>query len=342
MNNNQTIERALICPQCNAPLKANRFASSVVCSYCGTTVRLDSSSDISAARFHESFRFWNSPQTYNIPAWISLGDRHWALGKQIGRGEISDVFKGERARWPTELVVIKILRDEKDAGAFDNEWKSLQALHQSKARGADDFTTLLPQLALHGEISFGANAGRRVNIFRWISGFKHTFEDVMQAYPQGMPHRASIWIWRRILETLSFIHASGMAHGAVTPSHLLVQENEHGVRLVGYGASGRIGEKLQTPSKTYASFYAHAGRAPLTLSPQLDLAMSARCVISLLGGDAEAVTLPSATPAPLVNVLRRVAQGSANETAWDIREEIGDLAKQVYGPPQFTPIVMPS
>ena len=194
-------EHALMCPQCNAPLTPSRFASVTVCSYCGATVQLDDSF-VSAERFHKAFRVWNAPQTYQISSWISLGDRHWALGKQIARGEVSDVYAGQRARWPTELVIIKILRDRKDVDMFDNEWGALQNLHQSKASGAERFTLLIPQTVLHGDISAGLFVDKRVSIFRWISGFQHTFEDVMQAYPQGISPRASIWVWRRMLEVL--------------------------------------------------------------------------------------------------------------------------------------------
>lgn len=344
MQKGQSAERALMCPQCNAPLKPSRFASSVVCSYCGTTVRLDPSS-ISAERFHQSFRVWNSPQTYQVSSWISLGDRHWALGRQIAQGKIADVYTGQRARWPTELVIIKILRDRKDADTFDNEWEVLQTLHKSDARGADDFTMLIPQTVFHGDISAGSLTGKRVSIFRWISGFQHTFEEVIRAYPQGIPPRASIWVWRRILEVLSFLHASGFVHGAVLPSHLLVQENDHGVRLVGYGCSGRANGNFRSVSQTHASFYPQAGRSQLKLTPQLDLAMSARCVVALLGGDPASGSVPDAVPGPLANVLRRVAltdPTNSRESAWDIRTEIGKLADQVYGAPQFIPIVMPS
>jgi hypothetical protein len=298
---------------------------------------------VSAADFRESFRIWNSPQTYQISSWISIGDRHWALGQQIAQGDISDVYTGQRARWPTELVVIKILRDRKDVDTLNNEWDVLQMLHQSDAPGADGFTTLIPQPVFHGNISAGAHAGKRASIFRWISGFQHSFTDVIRAYPQGIPPRASIWVWRRILEVLSFIHASGMVHGAVLPPHLLVQENEHGARLVGYGCSGRTGEKLQAISQSYEAFYPQVKR--LTLTPQLDLAMSARSIVAMLGGDPGTGKLPSAVPASLASVLRRVALSdptSTSENAWGIRGEIGELAKQIYGPPQFIPIVLPS
>lgn len=338
-------EQALMCPQCKAPLTPSRFASVTVCSYCGATVQLDDSF-VSVERFHKAFLVWNAPQTYQISSWISLGDRHWALGKQIAHGEVSDVFAGQLARWPTELVIIKILRDRKDIESFDNEWDALQTLHQSNAAGADGFTTLIPQTVLHGDISAGLHVGSRVSIFRWISGFQHTFEDVMRAYPQGIPHRASIWVWRRMLEVLSFIHASGMVHGAVLPPHLLVQEHEHGVRLVGYGYAGQIGENLRAVSQTFKAFYPLPARGKLTLTPQLDLIMSARCIAALLGGDPGTDALPDAVPTPLASLVRQVAMSdptrSLYKNAWDIREEIGGLAKEIYGPPQFVPIEMPS
>jgi len=339
------MEHALICPQCNAPLAPHRFVQSVVCSYCGTTIRFEASS-VSAGRFHEAFRVWNSPESYQISSWISIGDSHWALDQRIAHGDISDVFTGQRARWPTELAILKLLRDRKDMNLFDNEWDALQTLHQSDAPGADSFTTIIPQPVIRGDISSGLYAGKRVSIFRWISGFHHTFDAVIQAYPQGIPMRASIWIWRRILEVLSFIHASGMVHGAVLPSHLLIQENEHGVRLVGYGCSGRIDEKLWTISQNFEAFYPQVAHSQLTLTAQLDLAMSARCIVALLGGDPATASLPNTVPTPLTRILQRVARtkltDKSREDAWSIREELDQIANQVYGAPQFIPIVMPS
>ena len=339
------MERAMMCPQCNAPLAPHPFARSVVCSYCGTTVRLDEAS-VSAAKFREAFRVWNSPKTYQISSWISIGESHWAIDNCIAHGEISDVYTGQRARWPTELVIVKLLRDRNNIDLFDNEWKSLQTLQSSDAPGADTFTTLIPEPIIHGDITSGSHAGGRVNVFRWASGFHHTFDEVLQAYPQGIPPRASIWIWRRILEVLSFIHRSGMAHGAVLPSHLLVQENEHGIRLVGYSGSGHFGEKLRAISNRFESFYPQSKRSRSTLTAQLDLAMSARCMVAILGGNPQTGTVPATVPAQLARIVQRIAltdpTGTPHEDAWTIREELGEIANQVFGPPQFIPIVMPS
>jgi hypothetical protein len=301
---------------------------------------------ISAKTFHEEFRIWNSPETYQFSSWVSIGDRHWALDECIAHGDFSDVYTGQRARWPTELVLLKFLRDHKDIDLFENEWDAIQALHGSDAPGADEFTTLIPQPIIQGDISSGSQKGKRVSIFRWIGGFHHTLDEVIQAYPKGIPPRASIWMWRRILEVLTFIHASGMIHGAVLPPHLLVQENEHGMRLVGYSCCGRTGKKVRAISKGFESFYPQEKCSKLKLSKQLDLAMSARCIATALGGDPESGSLPKEVPALLAKIVQRVAQikptGAPGEDAWNIREELGEMAEQVYGPPQFIPIVMPS
>jgi hypothetical protein len=339
------MEHALLCPQCNAPLPPHRFARSITCPYCGTTVQLDETS-ISAATFHEAFKSWNSPAAYQAQSLVSIGDRHWSLDKLIAHGEIADVYSGCCARWPTELVIIKILRDSQNAELLDNEWDTLEALIRSDAPGADTFTQLIPQPVLHSNITGGAFTGQRANIFRWESGFHHSFEEVRRVYPQGVQPRASIWIWRRILEVLSFIHASGMVHAAVTSDHLLVQENEHGVRLIGYTRAGRIGNKLSNRPPSSDSFYPQFAKSERVLTTHLDIVMSARCVIAILGGDPETASLPKAVPAKLVNILQKTALSQPGATpkldAWAIREELGRIAKEIFGPPEFIPIVMPA
>jgi hypothetical protein len=335
------MEHAMMCPQCNAPLAPHRFASSIVCAYCGATIRLDESS-VSAALFHEAFHVWDSPASYQISFWITVGSRHWALEKLIARGAISDVYTARLARWPTELAIVKLLRDRQDLEPFENEWGALQMLQNSDARGADTFSRLIPQPIQHGDVTGENQAGRRASIFRWASGFVHPFDEVIRAYPQGIPPRASIWIWRRILEVLSFMHASGMAHGAVLPAHLLVQENEHGVRLVGYSAAGRLNQKLGAITPGCEAFYPQPARAWLTLTAQLDLAMSARCIAAMLGGNPMTAALPQAVPAPLAEIVQRIAlsKPAAGDDAWTLREELGEIAEKVFGAPQFIPIVM--
>ncbi|MFL6237288.1 MAG: hypothetical protein ACJ76N_29450 [Thermoanaerobaculia bacterium] len=334
-------ERALKCPQCNAPLAASRFARTATCPFCGSTVVLGEQT-VPASRFRDAFRAWNSPESHGFSEWVSLGDRHWALGPLIARGEVSDVYAAARARWPTERALLKILRDPRDASAFDHEWEVLVALQRSEAPGAESFAARLPEPVAHGEITAGAREGDRAMVLRWASGFAHTFEDARRAYPQGIEPRASIWIWRRILEALAFVHASGFVHGAVLPPHLLVEEGEHGVRLVGFRAAGRPGEPLRA-SPGFEPFYPQEALAAGRLTPEADLAMAARCVAALLGGDPASGEVPGRVPAPLA---REVAAAGAlrpasGGEAWRLHKHLGELAREVFGPPVFCPLRLP-
>lgn len=130
------------------------------------------------------------------------------------------------------------------------------------------------------------------------------------------------------------------------PSHLLFQENEHGVLLVGYSAAGRSGETLRTKAHRFEDFYPQSKRTDLTLTPQLDIIMSARVMTAILGGNPETGVLPATVPAQLAEVIQRITitniDQSNKEDAWAIREELGSIARDIFGPPQFTPIVIPS
>jgi serine/threonine protein kinase len=338
------MQKALMCPQCNAPLTPHRFASSIVCAYCGATVKLDEAS-VSAESFHQTYRAWNSPLSYSIPAAVSIGESHWAIDRFLANGEISAVYAARRARWPTELAVLKVLREQQSTDLFENEWQVIRELQKSTARGAENFLALIPQPILHGRITGGQHTGQFCSLFRWASGFKHTFDAVQKAYPQGVPPRASIWMWRRILEVLSFLHASGVVHGAVLPPNLLVQENEHGVRLIGFSLAGPAGQKLPHVPMGFEAFYPPAGKSHQTLTPQLDLVMSARCIAAVLGADLLLSSVPPGLPASLVRLIQDVAQGGisqlAAETAWGLRTRLGQIADDAYGAPEFVPIAMP-
>jgi hypothetical protein len=340
-------EKAMICPQCNAPLTPHRFAKSAKCPYCGTTVHYDEDQapPLSASLFHKSYDNWNSPQEQGFENVISIGSSHWALEEPISNDDIFNVYQGMRARWPTELAIIKILKDETYKAQFENEWLRIRELQKSNAPGADFFASMLPQTIIHGAVTGSNQNGKMASVFRRESGFRYNLADVLQIHSEGIPIRASIWLWRRILEMLNFIHTSGMVHGAVLPQHVLIQENEHGARLINYAFTGNIGDSLVMTSSHYAECYPKWFKKGSPLSAQADLVMSARTIISALGGNAVSGSLPNEVPPLLANTIRRVALSGEKEnvyrTAWDLREELGQIAEQVYGDSVFIPIDMP-
>jgi hypothetical protein len=153
-------------------------------------------------------------------------------------------------------------------------------------------------------------------------------------------------VWRRILETFSFLHASGIVHGAVIPPHLIVQDGEHGVRLVGFGHADHVGRGLRAVARGFDAYYP-AGLVPSArLLPAADLAMSARSIAMLLAGDPTTGVVPARVPAPLASLIHQIATldpmaEAVDEDAWSLRERLGTLAAEVFGPPAFCPIRMP-
>jgi hypothetical protein len=305
---------SLECPRCHAPLSPSRFARQTQCPYCGATVRVDPSS-VETRKFREARQGWEDPTAHGFTQWLTLGGRHWALAGLLAQGETSDVYLAQRARWPTQWVVLKLLRESSQAKRFEREGEQLARL----ATGALQLGVRAPSFVQRGTVSAGLHENRAALLYAHEPDFRHTFEDVRRALPHGVEPRISVWMWRRVLELLAVLHREGLAHGAVRPEHLLVQDGDHGVRVVGFGALERA-----TP--------AHAER---------DVRMSARCLASVLGGDLATGEVPASVPEPLARLLREVSQGRDARDAWALREQLGGLAKTLFGPPSFHPLVLP-
>lgn len=335
-------DRVRTCPHCGAPLSPGPFARTVTCAFCHSVVQLDEQV-VSAARFHDALRQWSAPDEARAAGWIAIGDDHWTPIRLIAHGEIADVQLVERARWPTERALLKVLRDENDRPMLDQEWAALHALQASQARGADAIAPRLPQPIARGEVRTGHRAGAHAHVLRFAHGFEHTFEAVHAAFPRGVDPHAGVWMWRRLLETLAFVHASGFVHGAVLPQHLLIERNEHGLRLVGFGCAAREGEPLAAVVSRYERLYPERMLANALLSPEHDIEMSARCIAYVLGGSDGSVPerLPERVPGPLRDVLQRVGRGEFSGGAWELRELLGTVGRELFGAPSFHPVIMP-
>ncbi|ATB43688.1 hypothetical protein CYFUS_009168 [Cystobacter fuscus] len=338
-------ERVVKCPQCNAPLAPGRFARSTVCGYCGTTVQIDPSA-VSVARYRQALQEWEDPARHGYSQWWTVGTGHWAPGPLIARGEISDVYAAERARRPTERILMKVLRDPEHAPLLEHEWRMLVELQAAIGNEAPAFLTHLPQPVAHGTLRGGPYEGRQALLVRQTPGYLHTFEAVRRVHASGVDPRVSVWMWRRILETLAVLHRAGYVHGAVLPPHLLVQHGEHGVRLVGFSCADRVkGARLRAICTRYEDFYPASLLDSQRPTPMDDVRMSARCIISVLGGDPVRATLPRSVPGALATLLERAAVGEEGEgerdLAWTLRERVGEVSAAVYGHPGFHPLVMP-
>jgi len=298
---------ALSCPHCGAPV-APRLGGAVTCAYCmralvgvpeaAWAALLDAKDDESVPDGRLTCR---------------VEDVFYAVRGLIARGARADVLLAERVRRPTEQVVLKVFREARHAGveAARHELAVLTKLTGSEARGAALFTTLLPQPIAAGPLVSRDLPERGTLVYRWRSGFQYTLADVREAYPDGIDGRAAVWMWRRVLAVLGWTHASGFAHGAVAPEHVLVHPRDHGALLVGWSKAAPCDA---------------ASRAR-------DLAMSARAILHVVD--------PPRLPEALGRLALRISKDAADDDASGLAELALHAATAAYGPPTFHPFTMP-
>jgi hypothetical protein len=331
------------CPNCGAPLPPPPSSGAVRCAYCAALLVLDASGWKPAAPLAEPEPL-RDPHLWRL--WIG-GARYAVLGR-IARGEGSDVFFARRDARVTELVVVKALRALEDADLLAREGEVLERLLASTAHGASHFARLLPQPVARGVARLGMKGDlgeRPVAVFRHRSGFDATFEDVLREYPEGVAPEAAVWMWKRVLELLAWVHRAGFVHGAVLPAHLLVHPRDHGVVLVGWSRAVPWAPPVPLPATTRdaRAFYPDDvwDGAPATIAT--DLAMSARSVIAVLGGDPARAELPSRVPEPLARLLVACANTTSPADADPLRvkDQLDRAAREAFGPSKFVPFVMP-
>ena len=173
-------------------------------------------------------------------------------------------------------------------------------------------------------------------------GFVHNFAEVHAAYPQGIDGAAATWLWKRILETLSWVHQSGWVHGALLPAHLLVHARDHGVRLLGWGRAVPRGRPLPAFTAGAEAFYPAPVWEGAPATPATDLTMSARSILWLIGGGTIARS-SAAVPDGILALLLRAAQDDAGGAtdAWALRDALSHAAHAAFGPPKYVPFPMP-
>ena len=330
--------RALSCPACGAPLPPNARRAVVVCPFCKAAVT-DDGPVIFAASFRQALAERETAVVDGRRRVRIAGVPYGVIGR-LAMGDSADVFLAERAHPVTERVILKVLRSSVDLDLFEREWGALEALHASDSAGAAQFTRRLPGLVARGRIEGG---DMQAQVHRAASGFVDTMEDVMRAYPRGVDGRHAVWMWRRVLEMLGWVHRAGFAHGAILPAHLLVHARDHGVMLVGWSCAARLGERAGLPviKDTQRGLYPEELLRGAPPSVATDLAMSARCIARVLGGSAEA--LPPSVPAPLCEVIAAFAttRGQTTDDAWELKQLVGNAAHQAYGPARFHRFEMP-
>jgi hypothetical protein len=295
------------------------------------------------------------------PIDVPAAGRVFRILERVATGSISNVHRCRFFDGPHELEAIaKIVRDGRSNDLLANEAATLGRLHA--ADPGNRYTPFLP----YAEATFpvpadparsmrpGTPAGppRQATVFRVHPAIRspadelYTLDEVRAAYSGALDPRQAAWIWRRVLTVLGFAHSHGVIHGAVLPPHLLVEPREHKLLLVDWCSAIPIGggrALRMVAGARFTPWYKreHASRNPPM--PALDIALGARSMIELMGGDPLAGTVPPTVDPALHRYFGRCMgfSPSARPDAWRLLADFDGLIETLWGPRQFVPLPMP-
>ncbi|MET0543124.1 MAG: protein kinase family protein [Variovorax sp.] len=312
---------SLHCPQCSAPLPRAARWRTIHCAYCGATI-VRGSETVERKTFRDALQRAHAGHVEGR-ALLWRGHRY-ALLSQLGTGDSAEVWLARKQGAAPERVTVKMAWDEHRArDRLLAEAAALDALRRLSAPGAAYFTQRLPQPVGVGIAEDSAGSARTALVLRHPAGFWGSLADVRRLNPQGIDARHAVWIWRRMLEVLAFVHDNGWVHSSLTPEHALVHPRDHGVLLIGWADAHRPG----------AGAIDHAAAR--------DLMQTTWTLRALLDGPSDdAPGLGPRTPDAMAALLRLCAEDEtacARLGARGIEAALSKAAREAWGAPQFIP-----
>ena len=303
---------ALACPQCGGPLPRQAQWRMVACPQC-TAMVTRSARVVERRPFHEA---WLRSRVVDRAGHrvIRIASRDYRVLATLAAPDGGELLSAIRVGPLPERVVIRLADD---GALLEAEADALRRLQGLDLPASAYFSQRLPQLVAF-EAADPARGTRAALVTRRPVGFWGTVAQVQAAHPRGLRDpRHAVWLWRRVLEVLAYLHDAGWTHGDLRPANWLVNPGDHGVLLVGWARARRGGDVAR------------------------DLRQSAWTIRALLHGDSDGPPpLSLGTPAPLAAVLRQASEDAAwcaHQGAAGIDRQWSEAARQAFGRPQFIP-----
>jgi hypothetical protein len=307
---------AVTCPQCGAALPRVAIWRAVNCGSCGSLV-IKHESLVKRDAFRQALARARQTASVTHSAIVCGGERYRLL-QPLGGSELSQVYLAQRIGLMPFLVTIKLSNAPTAARCYAREAQVLRELQATPGGAAAYFSQRLPEVVVQGGVDEAAS--RQALVLRHPNGFRGSLAALNEAFPKGIDPRHAVWIWRRLLETLGFVHDLGWCHGDVRPEHALVHPQDHGVRIIGW-----------TLARKYARAEEQAG----------DLVRSARVVLVLLSGASDRDDVPDHVPPELAQLVAR-ASGDEDfcrtQGAQGLDAALRAAAQAAFGPPAFVPL----
>jgi serine/threonine protein kinase len=308
---------AISCPQCSAPLPRVAVWRSVTCGFCGALVTRQDSL-VKRDTFRQALARAGGGSA-GSGGEIECCGVAYHLIQRLGQGDLSEVHLARSVGTQPYLATIKRSSSPDAAARYQHEARVLRELHDSESGQAAAYASQrLPEVVSCGPVTGGS--GGFALVLRHPVGYWGSLAALNARFPDGIDPRHAVWIWRRLLDVLHFIHAQGWAHGDVRPEHALVHPEDHGIRLIAWGNAVK-GADLKTRAA--------------------DLQRSARVAMVLVNGNS--TSIPRDVPEPLARILNSAGQDPGfceKHGARGLDAMLLEAAREAFGPPAFIPLVL--
>jgi serine/threonine protein kinase len=243
-------------------------------------------------------------------------------------------------------ATFKVARSPADNDLVSNEGYVLKQLASSKEY--DRFHAYIPRLVDSFDYRDStAPQPRRVNVLALEEGHYYALSEVRAAYPEGIEAKDMAWIWRRLLIVLGFAHMHNIIHGAVLPTHILIQPENHGLVLIDWSYAlyePSADEYIPAISTEYKDWYPPEVLAKESPQPGTDIYLGALCMVYLLGGDPVEGTMPESVHKRIQSFFRGTTlkgQAQRPQDALRLLDEFTELIESLWGPRTFREFYMP-
>ncbi|GIJ08545.1 serine/threonine protein kinase [Micromonospora andamanensis] len=251
--------------------------------------------------------------------------RGYRCGRPAYSGDLADLYDVGADR------LLKLPRDAADNDLMAREQRALRRLAE---RGDPRWLPYVPRLIdsfTHRDAGTGAE--RRITVLGTAPGL-HSLVEVRRAYPDGLDARDVAWMWRRLLVALGLAHRAGLVHGAVLPSHVLIDPDAHGLVLVDWCFSTEPGGTVPAMVPDHDTWYPPEVLDRGPCGPGTDIFMVTRCMTWLMNREA---------PRRLLDFAQGCRQRflrARPDDAWLLLRELDEVLHRLYGPRTFRPFTL--
>lgn len=280
-----------------------------------------------------------STGTTNDIIHITSKKNDYILGKLLYSGTIADLFESESmADGNKKKVLLKVARNYKTNEFIKNEFTNLKEIYKN----GNGLVALFPDCIDSFGIQDNTDKSiRQVNVFNYDTNLVNLTE-VIKQYPDGIDSRDMAWIFKRTLAAIWLTHTKEIVHGAVIPPHILLNLTNHGIILLDWSFSAKMGSShIKAIDSNYKEYYPKTVFDKKNPTPEIDIYMAAMTMIKLLGGDPATKTIPDKVPKDIRMILRAcILDPSGLDDAHEIHEEFKSVIGKLFGPPKFRDLVI--